>query len=44
MMVEITVAQRCEYCLWKHVLEAVKLGANLEDNSEAVSTATLMTD
>jgi alkylhydroperoxidase/carboxymuconolactone decarboxylase family protein YurZ len=32
MMVGITVAQRCEYCLWKHVPEAVKLEANLEDN------------
>jgi AhpD family alkylhydroperoxidase len=42
MMVGIAVALRCEYCLWKHVPEAVKLGANREEILEAVSTAIVM--
>jgi len=42
MMVGIAVAIRCEYCLWKHVPEAVKLGASREEILEAVSTAILM--
>jgi AhpD family alkylhydroperoxidase len=42
MMVGIAVALRCEYCLWKHVPEAVKLGATREEILEAVSTAILM--
>ena len=36
------MALRCEYCLWKHVPEAVKLGATREEILEAVSTAILM--
>jgi AhpD family alkylhydroperoxidase len=42
MMVGIAVALRCEYCLWKHVPEAVKLGATREEILEAVSTAIVM--
>jgi len=42
MMVAIAVALRCEYCLWKHVPEAVKLGATREEILEAVSTAIVM--
>ncbi|WP_440956700.1 carboxymuconolactone decarboxylase family protein [Methanosarcina sp. Mfa9] len=42
MMVGIAVALRCEYCLWKHVPEAVKMGATREEILEAVSTAILM--
>ena len=42
MMVAIAVALRCEYCLWKHVPEAVKLGANRKEILEAVSTAIVM--
>ena len=42
MMVAIAVALRCEYCLWKHVPEAVKLGATREKILEAVSTAIVM--
>lgn len=42
MMVGIAVALRCEYCLWKHVPEAVKLGATREEVLEAVSTAIVM--
>ncbi|MHB8101657.1 MAG: carboxymuconolactone decarboxylase family protein [Methanosarcina sp.] len=42
MMVAIAVALRCEYCLWKHVLEAVKLGATRVEIMEAVSTAIVM--
>ena len=42
MMVAIAVALRCEYCLWKHVPEAVKLGATREEIMEAVSTAIVM--
>jgi AhpD family alkylhydroperoxidase len=42
MMVGIAVALRCEYCLWKHVPEAVKLGASREEILEAVSTAIVM--
>jgi AhpD family alkylhydroperoxidase len=42
MMVGIAVALRCEYCLWKHVPEAVRLGATREEILEAVSTAILM--
>jgi AhpD family alkylhydroperoxidase len=42
MMVGIAVALRCEYCLWKHVPEAVKLGATREEIMEAVSTAIVM--
>jgi AhpD family alkylhydroperoxidase len=42
MMVAIAVALRCEYCLWKHVPEAVKLGANREEILEAISTAIVM--
>jgi len=42
MMVAIAVSLRCEYCLWKHVPEAVKLGANREEILEAVSTAIVM--
>ena len=42
LMVGITVAQHCEYCLWKLVPEAVKLGANREEILEAVSTAILI--
>lgn len=38
----IAVALHCEYCLWKHVPEAVKLGATREEILEAVSTAILM--
>ena len=41
-MVGIAVALRCEYCLWKHVPEAVKLGANREEILEVVSTAIVM--
>ena len=43
MMVGIAVAIRCEYCLWKHVPEAVKMGATREEILEAVSTAIMMT-
>ena len=42
MIVGIAVALRCEYCLWKHIPEAVKLGATSEEILEAVSTAILM--
>ena len=42
MMVGIAVALRCEYCLWKHVPEAVNMGATREEVMEAVSTAILM--
>jgi AhpD family alkylhydroperoxidase len=42
MMVGIAVSLRCEYCLWKHVPEAVKLGATRQDILEAVSTAIAM--
>lgn len=42
MMVGIAVALRCEYCLWKHVPEAVNMGATREEILEAVSTAVLM--
>ncbi len=42
MIVGIAVALRCEYCLWKHVPEAVKLGATREEILEAVSTAIVM--
>ena len=42
MMVGISVALRCEYCLWKHVPEAVRMGATREEILEAVSTAILM--
>jgi AhpD family alkylhydroperoxidase len=42
MMVGIAVAIRCEYCLWKHVPEAVKMGATREEILEAVSTAIMM--
>jgi len=42
MMVGIAVALRCEPCLWKHVPEAVNLGANREEIMEAVSTAIVM--
>jgi AhpD family alkylhydroperoxidase len=42
MMVGIAVALRCEYCLWKHVPEAVRLGATREEVLEAVSTAIVM--
>ena len=42
MMVGIAVALRCEYCLWKHVPEAVNMGATREEILEAVSTALLM--
>jgi AhpD family alkylhydroperoxidase len=42
MMVALAVALRCEYCLWKHVPEAVKLGATREEILEAVSTAIVM--
>ncbi|WP_440946995.1 carboxymuconolactone decarboxylase family protein [Methanosarcina sp. T3] len=42
MMVGIAVALRCEPCLWKHVPEAVSLGANREEIMEAASTAIVM--
>lgn len=42
MMVAIAVFLRCEYCLWKHVPEAVRLGATCEEILEAVSTAIVM--
>lgn len=42
MMVGIAVALRCEYCLWKHVPEAVNMGATREEILEAVSTAIMM--
>ena len=42
MIMGIAVALHCEYCLWKHVPEAVKLGATREEILEAVSTAILM--
>ena len=42
MMVGVSVALRCEYCLWKHVPEAVDMGATREEILEAVSTAILM--
>lgn len=42
MMIGIAVALRCEYCLWKHVPEAVQLGANRKEILEAVSTAIVM--
>ncbi|RXA19038.1 carboxymuconolactone decarboxylase family protein [Methanosarcina sp. MSH10X1] len=42
MMVAIAVSLRCEYCLWKHVPEAVKLGASREEILETVSTAIVM--
>lgn len=42
MMVGIAVALRCEPCLWKHVPEAVNLGATREEVMEAVSTAIVM--
>ena len=42
MMVGIAVALRCEYCLWKHVPEAVRMGATREEIMEAVGTAILM--
>ncbi|MHC1756733.1 MAG: carboxymuconolactone decarboxylase family protein [Methanosarcina sp.] len=42
MMVGIAVALRCEPCLWKHVPEAVNLGATRKEIMEAVSTAILM--
>ncbi len=42
IIVGIAVALHCEYCLWKHVPEAVKLGATREKILEAMSTAILM--
>jgi AhpD family alkylhydroperoxidase len=42
MMVGIAVALRCEPCLWKHVPEAVNLGATRKEIMEAVSTAIVM--
>jgi AhpD family alkylhydroperoxidase len=42
MMIGIAVAIRCEYCLWKHVPEAVRMGATREEILEAVSTAIMM--
>jgi AhpD family alkylhydroperoxidase len=42
MIVGIAVALRCEYCLWKNVPEAVKLGATREEILEAVSVAIVM--
>jgi len=42
MMVGIAVALRCEPCLWKHVPEAINLGATREEIMEAVSTAIVM--
>jgi AhpD family alkylhydroperoxidase len=42
MMVGIAVALRCEPCLWKHVPEAIRLGATREEIMEAVSTAIVM--
>lgn len=42
MMVAVAVSLRCEYCLWKHVPEAVRLGATREEILEAVSTAIVM--
>jgi AhpD family alkylhydroperoxidase len=42
MMVGIALALRCEYCLWKHVPEAIKLGATREEILESVSIAILM--
>jgi len=42
MMIGIAVALRCEYCLWKHVPEAVQLGATRKEILEAVSTAIVM--
>jgi AhpD family alkylhydroperoxidase len=42
MMIGIAVALRCEYCLWKHVPEAIQLGATREEILEAVSTAIVM--
>jgi AhpD family alkylhydroperoxidase len=42
MMIGIAVAIRCEYCLWKHVPEAARMGATREEILEAVSTAIMM--
>lgn len=42
MMVGISVALRCEYCISKQVSEAVRLGATRGEIMEAVSTAILM--
>ena len=42
MMIGIAVAIRCEYCLWKHVPEAVKLGATRKEILETVSVAIVM--
>ncbi len=42
IIVGIAVALHCEYCLWKHIPEAVKLGATRGEILEAVSTAILM--
>lgn len=42
IMIGIAIALRCEYCIWKHVNEAVKLGATHEEILETVSTAILM--
>jgi AhpD family alkylhydroperoxidase len=42
MMVGIAVALRCEPCLWKHVPEAIRMGATREEIMEAVSTAIVM--
>lgn len=42
IMVGISVAIRCEYCISKHVSEAVRLGATRQEVLEAVSAAILM--
>ena len=42
MMIGIAVAIRCEYCLWKHIPEAARMGATREEILEAVSTAIMM--
>lgn len=42
MMLAIAVSIRCEYCLWKHVPAAIKMGASREEILEAVGTAIQM--
>ena len=42
ILVGISVAIRCEYCLWNHVPMAAKLGASPQEILEATGAAILM--
>lgn len=42
ILVAISVAIRCEYCLWNHVPMAAKLGASRREILEATGAAILM--